>query len=65
MAISLREFEGKKLTAEEEKEIDEAWGRETERRLAELKSKKVKMIPSKDVHQRIRTQIQQIQQKKS
>ncbi|MEW6234471.1 MAG: addiction module protein [Candidatus Omnitrophota bacterium] len=49
--IPLRKTDEDNLSAEERAEIEEAWGRESERRLAEYESGKAKGIPAEKVHQ--------------
>jgi len=55
--IPLRNTDKENLSAEERAEIDEAWGRESERRMAELEAGKTEPIPSKEVHKCIQTRL--------
>ncbi|RJP27047.1 MAG: hypothetical protein C4527_14085 [Candidatus Omnitrophota bacterium] len=65
MTITFTDPDEKKLTAEELKEVDKAWGNEVERRLTELRTGNRKAIPSDEVHQYVRAHLSKIQHEKS
>ena len=57
MVTPSENLEEKKLSTEEQKEIEEAWGKEAERRLADYEAGNSKAIPADEAHQRIRAKL--------